>query len=230
MIIDEWDAPICETPDSQNVYLEFLRMLFKSSGTTDKIFAAAYMTGILPIKKDGTESAISDFWEFTMLEPGEYQEYIGVTDEEGQTLCKEYGIDFEETKKWYDGYSFDRVRSIYNHYSIMRALKMKKLKSYWRMSSAADALEDYIRGDYDGLFDIVMELLSGLSVPVDPEGFNNDLSSIRNRDDLLTLLIHLGYLAYNSDLQTVRIPNEEIRIELSKAIREIKKVHKPLSG
>lgn len=222
MIIDEWDAPIRETPEIQDKYLEFLRMLFKSSGTTDKIFAAAYMTGILPIKKDGTESAISDFWEFTMLEPGRYQEYIGFTEHEVQTLCREYDLDFDEAKKWYDGYSFDHVKSIYNPYSIMRAVKMQKLKSYWRMSSAADALEDYIRGDYDGLFDIVMELLSGLSVPVDTEGFNNDVSSVKNRDDLLTLLIHLGYLAFDSGTQSVRIPNEEIRIEFSKAIREVK--------
>ncbi len=61
MIIDEWDAPIRETPDIEKEYLQFLRTLFKSSGTTDKIFAAVYMTGILPIKKDGSQSAISDF-------------------------------------------------------------------------------------------------------------------------------------------------------------------------
>ena len=53
MLIDEWDAPIRENPEVQREYLEFLRSLFKSSGTTAKIFAAAYMTGILPIKKMG---------------------------------------------------------------------------------------------------------------------------------------------------------------------------------
>lgn len=63
MIIDEWDAPIRETPEIEEDYLRFLRTLFKSSATTSKIFAAAYMTGILPIKKDGSEPAISDFEE-----------------------------------------------------------------------------------------------------------------------------------------------------------------------
>lgn len=53
MIIDKWDAPIRETPDVQKLYLAFLRTLFKSSGTTARIFAAVYMTGILPVKKDG---------------------------------------------------------------------------------------------------------------------------------------------------------------------------------
>ena len=79
MIIDEWDAPIREAidqPDVQKEYLEFLRSLFKNSGTTDKIFAAVYMTGILPIKKDGSQSAISDFQEFSMIYPDEFAEYV----------------------------------------------------------------------------------------------------------------------------------------------------------
>lgn len=222
MIIDEWDAPIREVPQIQKEYLEFLRMLFKSSGTTDKIFAAAYMTGILPIKKDGSESAISDFWEFTMLEPGDYQKYIGFTEEEVKKLCANSHLSFDEAKRWYDGYSFETEKSIYNPYSIMRAMKFKKFKSYWRQSSAADALEDYIQGDFDGLFDAVMELLNDLHMPVDTDGFNNDISDVKNKDDMLTLLIHLGYLSYDETTHTVRIPNEEVRIEFSKAIREVK--------
>ena len=222
MIIDEWDAPIREVPKTQKKYLEFLRTLFKGSGTTDKIFAAAYMTGILPIKKDGSESAISDFWEYSMLEPGEFQSYVGFTEDEVKRLCLERNVSYEEAKRWYDGYAFDIVTSIYNPYSIMKAVTMKKFKSYWRMSSAADALEDYIAGDYDGLFQAVLELLGGSEIPVDTDGFNNDITTVRNRDDVLTLLIHLGYLAYDEAEGTVRIPNEEIRIEFSKAIREVK--------
>ncbi len=222
MIIDEWDAPIREMQEIQKAYLDFLRSLFKSSGTTDRIFAAVYMTGILPIKKDGSESAISDFWEYSMLEPGEFQPYVGFTEKDVKKLCGEHRLDFEEAKKWYDGYSFDNVSSVYNPYSIMKAVILKKFKSYWRMSSAADALEDYIAGDYDGLFVAVLELLGGFRIPVDTDGFNNDSKFIKNRDDMLTLLIHLGYLAYDGEEETVRIPNEEIRIEFSKAIREVK--------
>lgn len=222
MIIDEWDAPIREMPEVQKEYLAFLRSLFKSSGTTDRIFAAVYMTGILPIKKDGSESAISDFWEYSMLEPGEFQAYVGFTEYDVRKLCAEHGLSFEEAKKWYDGYSFDKITSVYNPYSIMKAVLMGKFKSYWRMSSAADALEDYIAGDYDGLFQAVLELLGGIQIPVDTDGFNNDVAGVKSRDDMLTLLIHLGYLAYDGEEGTVRIPNEEIRIEFSKSIREVK--------
>ena len=222
MSIDEWDAPIREMPKVQKEYLAFLRALFKSSGTTDRIFAAVYMTGILPIKKDGSESAISDFWEYSMLEPGEFQAYVGFTEKDVEKLCAEHGLSFEEAKKWYDGYSFDKVTSVYNPYSIMKAVLMGKFKSYWRMSSAADALEDYIAGDYDGLFQAVLELLGGIRIPVDTDGFNNDVAEVKSRDDMLTLLIHLGYLAYDGEEGTVRIPNEEIRLEFSKSIREVK--------
>lgn len=222
MIMDEWDAPIREMPETQKEYFAFLRSLFKSSGTTDRIFAAVYITGILPIKKDGSESAISDFWEYSMLEPGAFQSYVGFTEEDVRKLCVEHQLSFEEAKRWYDGYSFDNVTSVYNPYSIIKALILKKFKSYWRMSSAADALEDYIAGDYDGLFQAVLELLGGGQIPVDTDGFNNDMKLIKNRDDMLTLLIHLGYLAYDGEERTVRIPNEEIRIEFAKSVREVK--------
>ena len=110
MIIDEWDAPIRETVDQPGVqreYLEFLRSLFKNSGMTSKIFAAAYMTGILPIKKDGSQSAISDFEEFTMVKPRKFGTYVGFTEEEVKGLCQEHGIDFAKMKLWYDGYESD---------------------------------------------------------------------------------------------------------------------------
>lgn len=64
MLIDDWDLPIRETPEIEADYLKFLRMLFKGSGTASRIFAAAYMTGILPIKKDRFQSAMSDFKEY----------------------------------------------------------------------------------------------------------------------------------------------------------------------
>lgn len=95
-------------PELQEEYLHFLRTLFKSSGTTDKIFAAAYMTGILPIKKDGSQSAISDFQEYSMVFPGKFAEYVGFTEQEVKTLCTEYGQDFEQMKQWYDGYALKR--------------------------------------------------------------------------------------------------------------------------
>ncbi len=223
MIIDEWDAPIRETPEHQKTYLEFLRTLFKSSGTTDQIFAAAYMTGILPIKKDGSQSAISDFKEFTVIKPRKFGDYVGFTEVEVQKLCEEFHCDFERMKRWYDGYSFHDTGSVYNPNSVMEAVRNHDFDSYWTQTSAAGSLMEYISMDFDGLSKMVAELVGGGEVTVDTRGFSNDLVTFRNRDDVLTILIHLGYLAYNEATGKVRIPNEEIHMEFTRIVREVRR-------
>ena len=218
MIIDEWDAPIREMPQIQREYLEFLRMLFKSSGTTTQIFAAAYMTGILPIKKDGSQSALSNYREYTMIKPGKFAEYVGFTEKEVSDLCDEHDVDRDLMKNWYDGYELKEVGSIYNPNSVMMALD-DGFESYWKESSGVQGLIDLINMDFDGLMKTITELIGGDSVTVDTLGFSNDPGSCKNKNDVLTLLIHYGYLAYNSTDKTVRIPNTEIHDEFIRAIR-----------
>ncbi len=237
MIIDEWDAPIRETPESEQDYLRFLRMLFKSSGTTSRIFAAAYMTGILPIKKDGSQSAISDFQEYSVLDPLEYAKYVGFTEEEVKEQCGKHHKSFDSMKQWYDGYTVGNCRSIYNPYSVMQAVANGKYKSYWKKTSAAETLMTYIDMDQDGLQDDIARLIAGESIVVDTDSFQNDVETFTCKDDVLTLLIHLGYLTYEEVLDSydeddeqltglARIPNEEVRSEFEKILRKAK--HKSL--
>ena len=239
MIIDEWDAPIRETQEIEKEYLRFLRSLFKSSGTTSRIFAAAYMTGILPIKKDGSQSAVSNFREFSMLEPLEFARYVGFTEEEVREQCAKHGRDFGKMKQWYDGYTVGDCSSIYNPYSVMQALDSGKYKSYWKSTSAADALMTYIDMDQDGLQADIARLIAGERIKVDPDSFRNDVETFTCKDDVLTLLIHLGYLTYeevpdsydgSDDIVTgyAWIPNEEVREEFEKILRKTK--HQTLIG
>ncbi len=238
MIIDEWDAPIRETPEIERDYLKFLRMLFKSSGTTPKIFAAAYMTGILPIKKDGSQSAISDFREYSVLDPLDFAKYVGFTEEEVRGQCEKHHKSFVSMKRWYDGYTVGNFRSIYNPYSVMQALGSGRYKSYWKKTSAAETLMTYIDMDQDGLQDDIARLVAGESIIVDTDFYQNDVETFTCKDDVLTLLIHLGYLTYEEvddsygdegdGLLTglARIPNEEVRSEFEKILRKAK--HKSL--
>ena len=223
MIIDEWDAPIREKPQIQQEYLEFLRTLFKSSATTSQIFAAAYMTGILPIKKDGSQSAISDFNEYTMTGPLQFAEYVGFTEKEVRDLCEANHCDFSLMKQWYDGYLLEGVGSVYNPNSVIKAVRSKRFRSYWTESSASESLLGYIARDAQGLGRTIAGLIGVTEISVDINGFSNDLVTFRNRDDILTLLIHLGYLAYDEDTGKVHIPNEEIRREFRRTIREDKR-------
>ena len=158
-IIDEWDAPIREMPEVQKEYLEFLRSLFKNSGATDKIFAFVYLTGILPIKKDGSQSAISDFEEFNMVKPRKFGVYVGFLEDEVKTLCDDYDIDFDSMKRWYDGYSFPGADSVYNPNSVMKAIRNEDFDSYWTETSAAASLMEYISLDFDGLSKTIAELI-----------------------------------------------------------------------
>lgn len=224
MIIDEWDAPIREgkdNPELQHDYLEFLRALFKNSGATDKIFAAVYITGILPVKKDGSQSAISDFKEFTMVNPRKFANYTGFTEEEVKELCTRQDCDFSMMKQWYDGYTLGKT-SIYNPNAVMEALRNQEFASYWTETSASRSLMEYISLDFDGMSKTIAKLLGGIAVPVDTNGFANDLVSFQDHNDVLTLLIHLGYLAYDKATKTVHIPNEEIRLEFAKSVRKVK--------
>ena len=215
-VIDEWDAVIREAKNddaAQTSYLNLLRAWFKNINFTAKVVAAAYMTGILPIKKDGSQSAISDFREYPILYPDGFAEYTGFTEDEVKKLCDEYQMDFLELKSWYDGYGFPECGSVYNPYSVMRALQNRKCRSYWQKTSASESLMTYINMDFDGLQETITRLISGEDIEVNVDTFENDFETFKSRDDVLTLLTHLGYLTYDEDEKTVRIPNEEIRIE-----------------
>ena len=222
-IIDEWDSVIRETDTiTQQKYLSMLRELFKSSRFTPKYIAAAYMTGILPIKKVKSQSAISDFNEYTAINPGKFARYIGFDENDIKFICEKYRMDFDKMKWWYDGYTFGNVSNIYNPYSVMNAVEYEKFASYWRKSSAVDSLTEYIDMNYDGLQQDIIRLVKDEEISVDTSDYQNDFKNFVTKDDVLTLLIHLGYLTYNSDTGLAHIPNEEIRSEFRSMLRRAK--------
>lgn len=212
LIIDEWDCIFREfknDKEAQEKYLDFLRDLIK-----DKSYIhLAYMTGILPIKKYGTHSALNMFDEFSMIDPGPMAEYVGFTEEEVASLCEKYKMDGEEVKCWYDGYSFDKVPAVYSPRSVVSCMRFGKIGNYWNQTETFEALKIYIDMNFDGLREDVLSMMAGESVPVNTGSFINDMATFRTEDDVLTLLIHLGYLAYDYENKTVRIPNNEIRGE-----------------
>ncbi len=221
-IIDEWDAPFREYADNEKLleeYINFLRDVFKNGNVTDRVIAGAFMTGILPIKKYGHQSAISDFREYTMIQPSIFAEYVGFTCKDIDWLENQYTIDREKLKKWYDGYSFSGIGEIYNPNSVIQAVRTGVYDTYWSKTETFNALLDYIRLDTNNLQSDLIQMVGGNEMPVDTATFQNDMTSIRTRDDVLSLLIHLGYLAYDNEKQTVRIPNEEIRREFISTIR-----------
>ena len=209
-LIDEWDSVFRESPEEeagQKRYLDFLRDLLKDKEYT----ALVYMTGILPIKKYGSHSALNMFQEFSMTNPREMEEYVGFTETEVFELCKKYDRNFEEMKAWYDGYSFLRMKSIYNPKAVVEAALSGVFDSYWTKTETYEALKNYIGMNYDGLKDMIVEMLAGSRKRINTGRFSNDMMTFENADDVLTLLVHLGYLAYDFEREEVYIPNREIK-------------------
>ncbi len=223
-IIDEWDALFREAKndaDVQKEYIQLLRGLFKGGPATDKSVAGAYMTGILPIKKYSTQSALTDFIEYTIVEPRNLVPYIGFTELEVERLCEENGMDFDNMKKWYDGYVFKNGEHVYNPNSVMKAITFGDFGSYWTSSESFEALSTYISMNFDGLKDAVIAMLAGMPQRVNPLNFQNDMTTFKNKDNVLTLLIHLGYLTYDSRTHRARIPNLEVSDSFQLAVEDV---------
>ena len=220
-IIDEWDCILRErryTSEDHRKYLDFIRNLLK-----DRAYVAlAYMTGILPIKKYGTHSALNMFDEYSMTDPGEYAGYIGFTENEVKKLCVQYQMDFAKEKEWYDGYVFTDNLHLYNPKSVVDSIRRKKFSSYWTQTETYEALKIYIELNYDGLKDSIIKMLAGGRIQIDYETFQNDMTTFESKDDVLTLLVHLGYLAYDMETAETFIPNAEIRAEFVRAVKGCK--------
>lgn len=231
-IIDEWDAICREYParrkfkgDTSSVpptildqYVMLLRRLFKTQDS-DEVFAGAYLTGILPIKKYNTESALNNFREYSMIMPGRIANHLGFTRKEVVALCQKYDMNSSEMERWYDGYRIGKETHIYNPYSVMRAIEDDMFQSYWASTGAYDSVKTYIQMNYDGLKDDVIKMLSGEHVYVNTTSFQNDMHIINSKNDVFTALIHLGYLAYDRETGKCYIPNKEVADEMSNAVK-----------
>ena len=224
ILIDEWDCLFREYKQDKEVqkkYLDFLRMWLKNK----EYVALAYMTGILPIKKYGSHSALNMFSEYSMLNQREMAEFFGFTEKEVQELCSKYDRSFEETKAWYNGYELSvveaqklKVYAMYNPKSVVDAMLSGIFDNYWNQTETYEALKAYICMNFDGLKDSVIKILAGDRVQINTGTFSNDMTSFQSRDDILTLLVHLGYLSYHWPDKIVAIPNKEVSQEYVNAI------------
>ena len=219
IIIDEWDCVIRNSNDKELVhkYLQFLHSLFKSE-ESKSFLALSYITGILPFKKIKDESALNNFREYTMLKSKPITEYYGFTEEEVRGLCKEYDMDFDTTKAWYNGYLIDG-KHMYNPNSVVQSMMDRDFDSYWRNTSSFASINTFITMNYAGLKDDIMTMLAGGKVMVETEAFQNDLFEIHSKDDALTALIHLGYLGYDADRKSAYIPNYEVAKSFQMALK-----------
>ncbi|MBR5377066.1 MAG: AAA family ATPase [Lachnospiraceae bacterium] len=218
ILMDEYDVLVREQADKElfDDYLSFLNGLFKSD-TLRPAISLAYLTGILPVVRDKIQSKLNNFMEYTILDAGELAEFVGFTGSEVEELCKSHDMDYEECKRWYDGYRQHGLE-IYNPESVVRSMESHKYSGYWGRTSSYEVISDRIRANFAGTKEAVIRMVSGESVDVNVTAYLNTMDSFKTRDDAFTYLIHVGYLTYDEDSETCRIPNSEVRKEWMNAI------------
>ena len=244
-IMDEWDLIYRDYRDDvalQDEYLDLLRGLFKAK-TGVQCFSLVYLTGILPIKKENSESALNNFREYNMLKPGKYGEYFGFTDKEVHAIVQSplCALSYQELKDWYDGYKLSE-KDIYNPNSVITAIDEEMCANYWSGTSALDEAARLINLNYEGLKEDIILLIDGEQIKFNCAGFQNDMKSFRSKDDVLSLLVCLGYLGcvkadkgaednkeksvnvkartVNSGVRIAYVPNLEIREALTNLVNQ----------
>ena len=228
LIMDEWDLIYREYREDtalQKKFIDLLRSLFKSDDG-QACFHLAYLTGILPIKKYNSQSALNNFKEYNMLSPEPYEKYFGFTEDEITEIVKSpyCSLTHEDLKTWYEGYKLNKV-DIYNPNSVASAVSDKKCNSYWSGTSSNKEVVRLINMNFDGIKNDILNLIAGAKIMFDYETFQNDMVSIENKDQLFSLLVCLGYLGCEEkgDGSTCRlayVPNREIRSALSSIVRK----------
>lgn len=207
-------------PDSFGTLPAALAEINKANGARFVVVIDEWDAVFREDREDGTESALNNFDEFTMLDADVLAEYVGFTEEEARDLYDRYGMDFEQAKQWYDGYALEKGLHIYNPKSVVDSVRRGRIGNYWTGTETYESLKRYISMNFDGLRDAVAQMLGGACCKVNPAKFQNDLTSFKSRDDILTLLVHLGYLTYDGVSRTVHIPNEEVKTEFVNAIED----------
>jgi len=226
LIIDEWDYILRNDKNinSQIKYIEFLTKFIKDNSN----IALTYMTGILPLKTSGVSSNLKGaFKEYSMTEPDIMAEYVGFTDEEVKHLCKIYlenksngkknNITYNDIKYWYDGYKMVNPKTkkkydIYTPYSVISAIENNDIKNYWNKSETFTELSNQINMNFEGLKEDIALLMNNRenNIRINISKYKNDIEYFETKDEILTNLVHLGYLAYDSEKKSVYIPNNEV--------------------
>jgi hypothetical protein len=243
LIMDEWDLIYREYRDDETLQLKFINMLKGLFKAADGLacFSLAYLTGILPIKKYNSQSALNTFDEYNMLQPDTFAPYFGFTDEEVTELSQLPGcrISKDHLREWYEGYKFsleaednkDKNKEehknhvlidVYNPNSVCKAISRNNCSNYWSSTSSNEEVIRLINMNLDGIKDDIISLISGGRIQFDCESFQNDMTTLEYKDQIFSLLVCLGYLGCTVEgefLRTAYVPNREIRSVLTSIVR-----------
>ncbi len=216
-ILDEWDYIFNNNLFSESdrkAFLEFLRDLLK-----DKPYVElAYMTGVLPVAKYSSGSALNMFLEFNMMNDHIYDKYFGFTNEEVENLStKQNKISMDSLKEWYNGYYTCNNLQIYNPRSVTIALRQGVCQSYWTNTGPMDEISYYIENNVEEIQNDIVQMVSGIPVNIHLEGYSAEQINLNTRDEILSAMTVYGFLSYHDE--TLTIPNKELRMKFDYSLK-----------
>lgn len=217
-MIDEWDYIFSHGlyTERHTDFLEFLRNLLKDQ----PYVALAYMTGVLPIKKYSTGSALNMFQEYTMLRDPFFAKYFGFTEQEVQMLCAGQSEPMmDEINDWYNGYRTQSGDRLYNPRSVVCALENGCCQSYWTQTGRMDEVLYYLKCNIGQVRDDAVKLVNHMPVFIDiKKEYSAGQGNPENRKDIYSAMIIYGLLSYHDG--QICIPNKELMIEFEEALED----------
>ena len=216
-IIDEWDYIFNNnlfSEDDRKAFLEFLKDLLKDRPYVE----LAYMTGVLPIAKYSSGSALNMFLEFNIMNDHMYDEYFGFTNEEVEGLHKKQNkVSMDSLKEWYNGYYTCNNLQIYNPRSVTNALRQGVCQSYWTNTGPMDEISYYIENNVEEVRNDIVQMVSGIPVNIHLEGYSAEQINLNTRDEILSAMTVYGFLSYHDEM--LAIPNKELRMKFDYALK-----------
>lgn len=177
------------------------------------------MTGVLPIAKYSSGSALKMFKEYNILNDRKYHKYFGFTLEETKKLCeKQDEVSFEELRSWYDGYKSCSGTDIFNPRSVVYALTDGVCQSYWTNTGPMDEIIYYINSDTGLVKDDIVRMVSGIPLEIKLKGYAAEQKELSTRNQILSAMTIYGFLSYYDE--TLVIPNKELRIKFDEALED----------
>lgn len=219
ILIDDWDLFFRDEPYAHDLelhqkYIQLLKDLFKDS--TQFSLALAYITGILPIQSYYSTSIEGSFSHSSMLNPQNLAPYFGFTEKEVKSLAREYHKDYDELTQRYGKYTLGR-HNIYNPKSLINALKSSSSFPCCMSSTSISKLVfNYMYRNFNNIQDDLVKMIVGREIFLPIRNFTN-INNIRTKEQVLNLLINLGYLTCtmtkpaSSNMFSIKIPNGEAR-------------------
>ncbi len=217
-VIDEWDYIFSHDLylEHHGDFLEFLRNLLK-----DKPYVAlTYMTGVLPIKKYSTGSALNMFKEYTMLKDPVFDTYFGFTESEVELLCRQQtALTLDNIREWYNGYQTRNGKRLYNPRAVVCALEDSTCQSYWTRTGKIDEVLFFLKYNIGEVREDIVKMVNGISVRIDiEEEYSAGQPTPKNREEIYSAMITYGLLSYHDG--ELQIPNKELMIEFEKALKD----------